>query len=759
MASIFLSYARDDAARAKTLANALERAGHAVWWDRHIDGGAEFSGEIEAALNGSDIVLVLWSEAAVRSAWVRDEAAEGRDSGRLVPVLLDGCAPPLGFRQLQSISLAGWSGRGNPPRLSEILKAIAARSGKEQPITAPTANASITRQRPAFLLGLGLFGALLVAVGAWWFLEGRGRASETPVLAVLPFSDLSPERDKAYFAEGVAEAILTVLAKEPGIRVVGRSTAHQLHNAGDRAEKMRRAIGVTHVLEGSARSVGNQLRMSVRLIDASDGQQLWAEEYRRRLDNIFAVQDEIGRAVAQRLKGSFTSNASASRQLTSVDAYTLYLAARAKIRDRRLPSLQDGLKMARQVIAADPNYAPGHALYAELIWQMSYENYGNIPIERVREIARPHALRAIQLAPESADGHAALGVISRGDPAIQSLTRAIRLDPARAELRLWLARELERLGRNDEGLEHLKAAHEMDPLFAPAMWNVAWWLASSLRFEEARAIVAGYERRGGSRAIAASVRAQLSGFYQGDFSEGIRFGEMAVAADPDTPTGRPSLSSFYEKVGLYEDAARNARSLPVYSRIWATGDYRRLAARVLADGSKTWEQPDFDLGIAALALDRNWVAITRLYDSMPNRERLCRGSGVFHMGLLVDLAKALSEQRRRESEVLRTCLKRVYVMHSQGSVRSATAPAPFLNIRGAEIHAIEGRASEAFRLLERAINGGVRTGYGRGLFEVPAFDAYRSSPEYARADARLKQLVARERAEVLRMRRSQRRAA
>src|SRR5688572_27759398 len=105
MASVFLSYDREDATRARSIAQALEKAGHSVWWDRHIKGGAQYAKEIEQALAAADAVVVLWSERSVESAWVRDEAAAGRDSGRLVPVRLDATSPPLGFRQYQTIDL------------------------------------------------------------------------------------------------------------------------------------------------------------------------------------------------------------------------------------------------------------------------------------------------------------------------------------------------------------------------------------------------------------------------------------------------------------------------------------------------------------------------------------------------------------------------------------------------------------------------------------------------------------------------------
>ena len=132
MAGVFLSYDRRDAAAAGSIARALGKAGHKVWWDRHIKGGAQYSREIEAALKSADAVLVLWSEHSVESAWVRDEATSGRDRGRLVPMRLNGAEPPLGFRQYQDIDLGRWRGRGKPPQLRAILSSIAALAGDNQ---------------------------------------------------------------------------------------------------------------------------------------------------------------------------------------------------------------------------------------------------------------------------------------------------------------------------------------------------------------------------------------------------------------------------------------------------------------------------------------------------------------------------------------------------------------------------------------------------------------------------------------------------
>ena len=750
MASVFLSYAREDAAKAKALATCLERAGQSVWWDRHIHGGSEFAGEIEQALRSADVVIVLWSEASMRSAWVRDEAAEGRDSGRLVPLLLDGSAPPLGFRQLQSISIAGWSGRGNPPAWAEIRAAIGARTAGAS--SAAPAASTAPRSQPSRRLAIAavaFVGALLVAVGGWWLVTGpKSDAANPPVLAVLPFADLSPEGDKAYLAEGVAEAILTTLAKEPGIKVIGRNSAKQLHDAGSAAPEMRRALGVTHVLEGSARSIGDQLRMSVRLVDADDGQQIWAEEYARRLDNIFAVQDEIGRAVAEKLRGSFGGAAAAATPITKADIYALYLAARSKMRDRRQSSLNDALGLAKRVIAADSDYAPGHALYAELIWHLSTQNYGTIPEDRARAVAERHARKAITLAPQSADGYAALGMVLQAAASLEPLQTAIRLDPARAEVRQWLGQSLVDLGRQTEALAHFRAAVEMDPLRNPGAMMLAYVLAASERYDEAEESVARFEQRGGSPSVAAKIRGDIAN-YRGDYSEAVRLTELALAKDRETPQADLSAGWYFYALGLHDRAVAATGRLPRYTRMLLGGQREQLAHEVRAAGGQVWQRPDASVAIEALAYKRDWHSIAALHDAKRGIvDEVCNDSEA--QQLAINLAAALrGTGRGAESERLLRCVRAILERQGRGTIRSPYLPAGGLDLFWAQLHALRGEDGPAFERLSRSIDRGIRTPHAYGLSDVPAFDAFRADPRYTRNDTRLKQLIARERAEYL----------
>ena len=189
MASVFLSYDHDDAQRAAPIASALEKAGHSVWWDRHIKGGAEYNDEIEAAVDAADAVVVLWSKRSVRSAWVRDEAGEGRDQGKLVPVLIDAVKPPMGFRQFQTIDLSR-SGRGlSELALRSLLEAIERLGGPYRASTqasavGPSGRPGWTGRRT--ILVAAMLGFITIAVLLAWTWRSRPALAAVAVAASDP---------------------------------------------------------------------------------------------------------------------------------------------------------------------------------------------------------------------------------------------------------------------------------------------------------------------------------------------------------------------------------------------------------------------------------------------------------------------------------------------------------------------------------------------------------------------------------------------
>ena len=188
MTGVFLSYARDDTPKARQIAAALEKAGHSVWWDLHVRGGSQFSKVIEEALKAADVVVVLWSERSVESPWVRDEAATGRDRGRLVPVAIDKTEPPLGFRQFQTIDISAWKGRGTVPCLPEILHSIdgaLGEEGKKRPRAAPGAPAMSVLPEMSRSIRLALLTALVfAAIALAYFLANQGGKSGVHDVAI-----------------------------------------------------------------------------------------------------------------------------------------------------------------------------------------------------------------------------------------------------------------------------------------------------------------------------------------------------------------------------------------------------------------------------------------------------------------------------------------------------------------------------------------------------------------------------------------------
>jgi tetratricopeptide (TPR) repeat protein len=522
--------------------------------------------------------------------------------------------------------------------------------------------------------------------------------------------------------------------------------SRQFQAEGSDLKDIRKTLGVTHVLEGSARTAGDDLRMSVRLIDAANGRQLWAEDYQRKMSNIFAVQSEIGQAVAKRLSGSLSRKVDgAARQATAVDTYSLYLAARAKMRERTNPALNQAMKMARQVVAADPNYAPGHAIYAELLWLLSDENYGTLPFEKMWPVAKRHALRAVTLAPNEPEGYAALGTVPPPEDAVKALRKAIKLDPSRSELRLWLAGALQELGHHEEALKQHREAVAMEPIWAPAIRNLAQNLTASGKAEEAEQIVRQYEARGGSPAQAALTRSQMA-WMQFDVSEAIRHSEEVLRLDAEVMTASPIQAFLYHDAGFFGRAEKLALGDKRF-RLFVGGRYDELAQQVRAEG--LWNQSGTFISMDTLAFKRDWATIEKMYDSRPETSAdICKNADgpVF----LIHIANALKMRgRAAEASRLVACAKASIAIQDGGPVYSAYYPPAWLSALKANILALEGNGAAALREMNRAYRLGYFTPHSTGLAFYPAFDPYRAMSEFAALEVAFKRRAATERAQAL----------
>ncbi len=336
MADIFLSYAREDLARVRPLIAAIEASGWSVWWDQTIHAGADFGAETATALDGAKAVVVVWSPHSVASKWVRDEAGHGRDAETLIPVALDGAAPPLGFRQIQTIDFDGWSGDPSAPQFKVLFAALDRIAAAP---VAPAAPAPIAVQpsrmqrflKPVPLAAAGAAALALIAAVALLpssgtrptdgppYAESRS-ATPTPPhpeegalapvskdaaseksVAVLPFVALSSGPDDGYFADGLSEEIINSLTVLPDLLVTARTSAFHFKDKNTPIPEIAATLGVAHVVEGSVRRVGDTVRITAQLIRAEDGFHLWSQTYDRSLSDVFAAQTDIAENVARAL--------------------------------------------------------------------------------------------------------------------------------------------------------------------------------------------------------------------------------------------------------------------------------------------------------------------------------------------------------------------------------------------------------------------------------------------------------------------------
>ena len=308
----------------------------------------------------------------------------------------------------------------------------------------------------------------------------------TPSIAVLPFTDLSPQKDQEYFADGLAEELLGLLSKIHGVRVASRTSAFSFKGTKLDLPTVAQKLNVATILEGSVRKAGERVRVSAHLIRATTDSHLWSRSYDRELDDIFVVQDEIAQAVVEELRTtllgakpdpSATAQVKAEVQAAGIgrgkdaQAYELYLQGRF-YGDRFTPDdTAKGIEYYRQAVALDPEFALAWAWLAR-----SYADqaaYAWAPAAEAFERARGAAEQSLQLNPDLAEGHAVLGLCRLANDrnwhgAEASFRRALELAPGNVLVLRHAAILAACLGRNDESIALLRRAVTLDPLSVPA---------------------------------------------------------------------------------------------------------------------------------------------------------------------------------------------------------------------------------------------------------------------------------------------------
>jgi adenylate cyclase len=478
MADIFISYARQDVETARRFADAFQSTGFSVWWDDALRSGEAFDESIERALREAKAVVVLWSTSSVMSRWVRAEATQADRNRTLVPVMIEPCQRPIIFELTHTADLSHWRGdtrdKGWQGLVADVRRLIESQAA---PRCAQSCTASPSTTTPP---------------------PSQRTQPSRPGVVILPFVNMSGDPEQEYFSDGVTEDIITDLGRVSALSVASRNSAFSYKGKTVAPAQIARALNVTHVMEGSVRKSGNRVRITAQLLEAATDTQVWAERFDRTLDDIFAIQDDISKAIVAALKVKLLPAERAAieqRFTTSTEAYELFLLARGfqrKGSERLKPVI---VRICKRVVELDPGFAKGWALMSLAESEMSQRGVEGYSVES----ARASAERAIAADPTMAEGHAALaearmrGLLER-EPVDGVLETAFKLDPDCYEAHVVAGAA--GIARRDyeKAIAHLERAIELDP--------DAYWPAGM--------VAQAYEALGEREATAAADRRALA---------------------------------------------------------------------------------------------------------------------------------------------------------------------------------------------------------------------------------------------------------
>ena len=466
------------------------------------------------------------------------------------------------------------------------------------------------------VLSIGLF-----MLGRYGFREKNSSTVELPAksIAVLPFDNLSEDKSNAYFAEGVQDEILTRLAKVADLKVISRTSTQHFKSAPDNLPQIAKQLGVMNILEGSVQKANDQVRVNVQLINALTDAHLWAETFDRKLTDIFAVESEIAKTIADTLQAKLTGSektAMSKKPTANPEAYELYLKGRFFWNKRTSADLRKAVDYFNQAIAKDSNYALAYAGLADAF--AMYPDYGVEAPADAYPRAKSAAMKALELDNTLGQPHAALGLVYANfehdfAKSIGEFERAAQLDPNYATAHQWINTGLEPTGQFDRSIAETKHAIELDPLSLIINADLAYSYFNARRFDDALAqsqktleIDPSFHVARGYLGLALQFKGQLA--------EAIPEFRTAAASN-DEPFSQALLGQALARTGMRDEAQRILSRLEERARDhFVTG--WSLAVIRLALGDKEGALAALDLALQQHAPEIVLIKYDPLFDDL-----------------------------------------------------------------------------------------------------------------------------------------------
>jgi TolB-like protein/Tfp pilus assembly protein PilF len=448
-------------------------------------------------------------------------------------------------------------------------------------------------------------------------LDGAPAVSRVPSIAVLPFANLSDDKDNEYFSDGLNQELTVALATIEGLKVASRTSVLALKGEGLDVREIAARLNVEHVLEGSVRKAGNRLRIVTQLIAATDGCLLWSQRYERDLAEVFAVQDEIACTIVDTLKGTLMRRAASpliKRYTEDVEAYNLYLKGRYYWNHRYEGFLHKALDHFKQALDRAPQYALAHAGVADCFNILAFYNYLE-PREGFRK-AEVAAEKALAIDEELAEPHASLGLVRtffdwNFDAGEREFQRSIQLNPQYGTAQFWYGAHEMALGRPERSLDLLKRAWEADPLCATFSGGSAFVSYLARRYGDA---IAAGRRTLELDPLFAPAHAFLGWAYTetGSYDEAIASWQLAIRLLGGLPTATAALARTLALAGKSDEALRLLDDLA------ATASQRYVSPyQVAAAHAALGQRSEAIAWLERAVEDRNnWLAFARVDPAM-----------------------------------------------------------------------------------------------------------------------------------------------
>ena len=515
--AVFLSYASQDAEAAQRICDALRAGGVEVWFDQsELRGGDAWDRSIRQQIHDCRLFMAVISahteerdEGYFRREWklaVDRTHDMAEKKAFLVPVVVDGTSErgasvPDKFRELQWTRLPGGE---TPPAFVERVKRLLA--PESSAAVGPARSASgvvaspapaLTRRRTGVLYG-AIAAALLLALG-YLGLERLNRPKPSvpaaASIAVLPLANESGDASQQYFSDGISEDLISALSQFPGLKVIGRTSAFQFRDSKEDSRTIGAKLGVAHLVEGSVRRSGDTVRVLAELIDTGDGSTQWSERYDRPYKDLFALQDEITRAVAGALRTKLVPGEYAAAQSErppggSLEAYNAMLQGRFYFLRQTEADDRKAIEFYTQAIEVDPRYAVAWSGLSRAWSFLGYQILEGSSIQEAFAKAREAADRALALSPDLAAAHLARGELLQAADfdwreAEAEFRRALAVAPNDAEAKALFGSLLGVFGELEPAIELTRQALATDPLRADWYSDLASYFWGLDRLDEA----------------------------------------------------------------------------------------------------------------------------------------------------------------------------------------------------------------------------------------------------------------------------------